>query len=131
MPAKVTTFLMFEGKAEEAMKFYTTVFDRSEIVRIDRYAAGEGGPEGSVKLAEFRILGQTFLCIDSPVKHGFTFTPAMSLFVESERQKEIDEAFARLSEGGQVLMPLAEYPFSKKFGWLNDRFGVSWQLKLN
>jgi predicted 3-demethylubiquinone-9 3-methyltransferase (glyoxalase superfamily) len=70
------------------------------------------------------------MAIDSPVKHDFTFTPAMSLFVDCADEAEIDALFAKLSEGGKVLMPLAAYPFSRKFGWLSDRFGVSWQLNL-
>ena len=69
-------------------------------------------------------------CIDSPIKHGFTFTPSMSLFVECEDEAEMDAAFARLSQGGAVLMPPGNYGFSTKFVWLNDRFGVSWQLNL-
>ena len=76
------------------------------------------------------LAGQTFMCIDSPVKHGFTFTPAMSLFVDCADEPEIDTLFAKLSEGGQVLMPLGQYPFASKFGWVSDQFGVSWQLNL-
>jgi len=64
------------------------------------------------------------------VKHGFGFTPAMSLFVECESETELDAAFNRLSEGGNVLMPVGNYGFSSRFGWLTDRFGVSWQLNL-
>jgi predicted 3-demethylubiquinone-9 3-methyltransferase (glyoxalase superfamily) len=70
------------------------------------------------------------MCIDSPVKHNFTFTPAMSLFVDCADEAELDTLFAKLSEGGQVLMPLDNYGFSRKFGWLADKFGVSWQLNL-
>ncbi len=64
------------------------------------------------------------------MKHGFGFTPAMSLFVECESEAELDAAFGRLSEGGNVLMPVGNYGFSSRFGWLTDRFGVSWQLNL-
>ena len=67
-------------------------------------------------------------CIDSPIKHAFTFTPSFSLFVECESEAELDAAFARLSDGGSVLMPPGNYGFSTKFAWVNDRFGVSWQL---
>ncbi|MNP81219.1 3-demethylubiquinone-9 3-methyltransferase [compost metagenome] len=70
------------------------------------------------------------MCIDSYVKHGFTFTPAVSLYVNCESEAEIDRVYAALSQGGQVLMPLGEYPFSSKFGWVADQFGVSWQLNL-
>jgi len=70
------------------------------------------------------------MCVDSPVKHGFTFTPAISLFVDCGSEAEIDHLFAKLVDGGQVFMPLNADPFSPKFGWLSDRFGVSWQLNL-
>src|SRR5262245_44818314 len=127
---KITTFLMFEGKAEEAMNFYISLFADSEIKSISRYGENEGGPAGSVRHAVFSINGQEFMCIDSPVKHGFSFTPAMSLFVGVDTESELDKLYAALSEGGQILVPLATYPFSKKYGWVNDKFGVSWQLTL-
>jgi len=125
---KITTFLMFEGRAEEAMNFYISLFDQSEIVSIQRYGANEAGVEGSVLRAVFSLKGQQFMCIDSYVKHGFTFTPAISLYVSCDTEDEINEVFERLSQGGAVLMPLAAYPFSQKFGWVQDKFGVSWQL---
>ncbi len=130
MARDVTTHLMFAGAAEEAMNLYVSLFGDSGIKSIERYGAGEMGAEGSVKLATFSLAGREFLCIDSPVKHAFGFTPAISLFVECEDAAELDAAFARLSEGGAVLMPINNYGFSKRFGWLTDRFGVSWQLNL-
>ncbi|QGQ97276.1 VOC family protein [Paenibacillus psychroresistens] len=129
--SKITTFLMFEGKAEEAMKLYTSIFDQSEIISIQRYGANQAGAEGSVLQATFSLHGQVFMCIDSSVKHGFTFTPAISLYVTCDTEAEIDRVFAQLSEDGKVLMALDSYPFSKRFGWLQDKFGVSWQLNLN
>lgn len=125
---QVTPFLMFSGQAEEAMNFYTSVFQGSSILRIKRYGAGEPGREGSVYQAAFSLNGREFLCIDSPMKHAFTFTPSISLFITSADEAAIERYFQVLSAGGQVLMPLGEYPFSKKFGWVQDRFGVSWQL---
>jgi predicted 3-demethylubiquinone-9 3-methyltransferase (glyoxalase superfamily) len=130
MPRKVTTFLMFEGFATEAMNLYVSVFGGSEIQQVERYGPGEPGAEGTIKRASFTLGGQEFLCIDSPIKHGFTFTPSISLFVECESEAELDAAFNRLSDGGSVLMPVDNYGFSTKFGWLSDRFGVSWQLNL-
>ena len=127
---KITTFLMFEGNAEEAMTFYTSLFDDAEIVSITRYGADGPGAEGSVQHATFSLAGEQIMCIDSPVKHGFTFTPSISLFVDCEDQAEQDRAFSQLSAGGAVLMPLDNYGFSTRFGWVNDRFGVSWQLNL-
>ncbi|MBZ4222432.1 VOC family protein [Bacillus wiedmannii] len=127
---KITTFLMFEGKAEEAMNFYISLFDQSEIISISRYDENGPGREGSVIHATFTLNGQEFMCIDSYVNHNFTFTPAMSLYVTCDTEEEIETAFNKLAQDGAVLMPLGAYPFSKKFGWLNDKYGVSWQLTL-
>ncbi len=127
---KITTFLMFEGKAEEAMKFYTSLFERSEIISITRYGANEPGEEGKVVHATFSLNGQVFMCIDSNVKHEFTFTPAISLYVSCDTEAEINRLFEKLSQDGAVLMPLAAYPFSEKFAWVEDKFGVSWQLNV-
>ncbi len=127
---KITTFLMFDGKAEEAMNFYTSLFDKSEIISISRYGANEAGAEGTVLHATFSLNGQEFMCIDSSVKHDFTFTPSISLYVTCDTEDEIDRIFEKLSQDGTVFMPLATYPFSKKFGWVSDKYGVSWQLNL-
>jgi predicted 3-demethylubiquinone-9 3-methyltransferase (glyoxalase superfamily) len=112
------------------MSFYVSLFRDSQITRVERYGPGEPGPEGSVKRAELTLAGHRLTCIDSPIKHAFTFTPSMSLFVECEDEAELDAAFACLSAGGTALMPLGNYGFSRKFGWVQDRFGVSWQLNL-
>lgn len=127
---KVTTFLMFEGNAEEAMTFYVSLFDDAEILNLTRHGATGPGKEGSVQHATFSLAGQQLMCIDSPVTHDFTFTPAISLFVQCEDQAEIDRLYAALVEQGTELMPLGDYGFSPRFGWVNDRFGVSWQLNL-
>lgn len=127
---KVTTFLMFTGQAEAAMKLYTSLFNRSEILNITRYGPNGDGAEGSVQHATFALDGQEFMAIDSSAVHAFTFTPSMSLYVRCETEEEIDRVFAVLSAGGQILMPLDQYPFSRKFCWLVDHFGVSWQLSL-
>lgn len=116
---------MFDGRCEEAMTFYVSLFRDAAVTNIRRYGAGEQGVEGSVMKASFAVNGQTFMCVDSPVKHGFTFTPAMSLFVDCADEAEIDGLFAKLSEGGQIFMPLDKYPFSRKFGWPSDRFGAN------
>jgi len=128
--SKVTPFLMFQGNAEEAMNYYTSLIEDSEITSIKRYGANEGGEEGSVMRANFSLKGQEFICIDSNIKHGFTFTPSFSLFITCDTEEEINHLYENLSSGGGVLMPLDHYPFSKKFGWVNDKFGVSWQLIL-
>lgn len=130
MARQVSTVLMFDGQAEEAMRFYVSLFAGSSVTAIDKYGAGEMGTEGSVKKASFVLAGHELACLDSPVKQPFTFTPATSLFVQCEDEAEFDRAFAALSEGGTLLMPPGHYGFSTKFAWLNDRFAVSWQLNL-
>lgn len=127
----VAPFLMFEGKAEEAMNFYVSIIPDSRILDMQRYGPEGPGAEGSVMRASFSLGGLTVMCIDSPISHGFTFTPASSLFVTCSSEAEIDRIAAALGEGGQALMPLDDYGFSRKFTWLNDRFGVSWQLNLD
>lgn len=131
MMEKITPFLMFQdGLAEKAMNYYTSLFEDSHIVNIVRYGANESGTEGTVMLATFSLKGQEFMCIDSSVKHQFTFTPAFSIFITCSSENELDDLYQKLMEDGQALMPLGNYGFSKKFGWLNDKFGVSWQLNL-
>ena len=128
---QITTFFMFFGRAEEAMNFYASLFTNSEILAISRFGANEEGPEGKVRHATFSLNGQQFMCIDSDAAmHGFTFTPAISLYVTCATEQEIDRLYEKLSEGGGVMMPLAAYPFSPKFAWIADKFGVSWQLSL-
>lgn len=119
---KIRPFLMFtgfqNGKAEDAVRQYTSAFDHSEIDRIDRYAEGEPGTQGSVKLAEFTLAGQQFMAMDSSYDHRFTFTEAISLVVRCGSQEDIDRAWNTLSEGGE----------KQQGGWLKDRFGISWQI---
>jgi predicted 3-demethylubiquinone-9 3-methyltransferase (glyoxalase superfamily) len=121
---------MFQGDAEAAMKFYVSLFRGAEIEEIARFGPSEAGPEGSVKLAQFSLCGQAVKCIDSPVKHAFSFTPSFSFFVECDSEDEINRLYGELSKGGQTLMPIGNYPFSRRFAWVSDRFGVSWQLSL-
>jgi predicted 3-demethylubiquinone-9 3-methyltransferase (glyoxalase superfamily) len=130
MARAVATHLMFDGVAEEAMKFYVSLFANSSITEVEKYGPGEPGKEGSIKVATFKLAGHDLICIDSPIKHDFTFTPAISIFVDCESEAELDNAFEKLSDGGKIYMPLDNYGFSSKFGWVSDRFGVSWQLSL-
>jgi predicted 3-demethylubiquinone-9 3-methyltransferase (glyoxalase superfamily) len=128
---KTSTFLMFQhGDAQEALSLYTSVFPGVRIEQMDRYGPGEAGPEGTIKVARVDLNGHRLMFSDSYIKHAFTFTPSVSLFVDFAVAGELDAAFAKLSEGGKVLMPLDNYGFSRRFGWCNDRFGVSWQLNL-
>ncbi|RLL48332.1 VOC family protein [Oceanobacillus piezotolerans] len=129
--SKVTPFLMFQdGNAEEAMNYYTSLIEDSEIKSIVRYGADEAGEEGTVMQAVFSLKGQEFMCIDSNVKHEFSFTPSFSIYVTCDKEDEMDYLYQKLQDGGAALMPIGDYGFSKKFGWLVDRFGISWQLNL-
>ena len=130
METKVRPFLMFEGRAEEALNFYLSLFTNSKVISMNRYGAGQPGREGSVMMAVFSVAGQEVMCTDSFVKHGFTFTPSFSFFVTCESEEQLQKLFGALSEGGGVLMPAGNYGFSRQFAWVNDRFGVSWQLNL-
>jgi predicted 3-demethylubiquinone-9 3-methyltransferase (glyoxalase superfamily) len=122
--------LMFEGRAEEAMNFYVRLFPGGEVLDVVRYGPDGPGAPGSVMNATFRVGGQTLMCNDSIVKHHFTFTPAISLFVECGSEAEIRRLLSALAQGGTVLMPLRYYGFSRLFAWVRDRFGVAWQLNL-
>jgi predicted 3-demethylubiquinone-9 3-methyltransferase (glyoxalase superfamily) len=127
---QVTTFLMFAGKAEEAMTLYASVFAGSSVAAIERWAPGEAGASGTVKRGVLDLLGTRYIFFDSPGEHAFTFTPAVSLFVDCDSREELNRAFELLGAGGRVLMPPAAYGFSAFYAWVEDRYGVSWQLNL-
>lgn len=131
MPSSVSTFLMFEGAAEAAMNLYVSLFEGAVVTSVERWAAGEPGKEGTFKRGMFSIAGHQLVAFESPAKHGFSFTPSISLFVQCSSEQELDAAYAKLSEGGKLRMPIGNYGFSKKFGWVDDRFGVSWQLNFD
>lgn len=117
------------GKAEEALNLYVAAFaDDARITAIEHFGAAE--EQTGVKQARFEVAGHEFTAMDSGGPHDFTFTPAISLSVYLDDEEQLDRAWTALSEGGTVLMPLDAYPFNPKFGWLNDRYGVSWQLML-
>ncbi|MEC1261565.1 VOC family protein [Bacillus swezeyi] len=128
---KVTPFLMFQGHAEKAMNTYISLIEDSEMKSLVRYGADEQGKKGSVKHGVFSLKGQEFMCIDSPVEHDFTFTPSFSMFLTCDTEAEIDRFYQELARGGEVLMPLGDYGFSQKFGWIVDQFGISWQIDLS
>lgn len=112
------------------MKYYTSLIEDSEITTIYRYVANETGEEGTVMHATFSLKGQEFMCIDSNIKHGFSFTPSFSIYITCDSEKEINHLYEQLITDGQELMALGDHGFSKKFSWINDRYGVSWQLNL-
>lgn len=122
---------MFQrGDAEEALHHYADAFADAEIGGIRRFGAEGPGAEGSIHTAWLTIAGQRLRLFDSPVAHEFDFTPSLSLFVEFEDEAELERTYERLLDGGEALMALDDHGFSRRFGWVNDRFGVSWQLNL-
>ena len=130
MSTTVQPFLMFQGNAEAALRCYVELFPDGKILELTHYGAGQQGKEGSVARAVFSIGGLCIRCLDSPVPHAFSFTPASSLFVACDSEAFLERLWSALEEGATVLMPLGAYAFARRFGWLNDRFGVSWQLSL-
>ncbi|MEM9338052.1 MAG: VOC family protein [Bacteroidota bacterium] len=137
-----TTFLTFVGdqcgKAEEAMHFYTSIFPNSEVKSIKKYAEGEGGgtPE-LIKYGVFTLNGSDYMVSESNYNHAWSFSPAVSIFITDKSEDMIQTLFEKLaSEGGQVMVPLddykgeGDYGFGKKFGWCQDKYGISWQFLL-
>ena len=128
---QIATFLTFQkDDAEEAMNFYISLFDNSSFVNVKRWGADAPRTEGTIMHATFRLNGKLFMCSDSPPIHEWGFTPAVSNYVECKDETQLEQLFTALSENGQVMMPLNNYGFSQKFGFVEDRFGVSWQLNL-
>ena len=128
---RLRPFLMFQQRnAEEAMNFYISLFPDAKVTAIQRYGAAGPGPEGTVMRADFTLANQDVVCIDSPAKHAFEFTPSLSFFVDCESEAEVRRLHGALAEGGMELMPLNNYGFSQLFTWVQDRFGVSWQINL-
>lgn len=125
---KIVPFLWFDTEAEEAAQFYISLFKHSEMVETSYYSEGAPRPAGSVLVVNFDLEGQRFAAINAGPQ--FTPNPAISFFVTLEAEAEVDALWESLSEGGAVLMPLQSYDWSEKYGWLSDRYGVSWQLSL-
>ncbi|MEM7162234.1 MAG: VOC family protein [Bacteroidota bacterium] len=129
--ADIATFLTFQKQdAEEAMNFYISLFENSEIVELKRWEVGGPGKEGTVMHASFNLNGKLYMCSDSPAIHEWGFTPAVSNFVECIDENQQTKLFEQLSDEGKVMMPLDNYGFSQRFGFVEDRFGISWQLNL-
>jgi len=113
---KIAPFLWFDEKAEEAMNFYTSIFQNSKIGNITRYGEVGPGPKGSVMSATFQLADQEFMALNGgPI---FTFSPAISFFVNCETQQEVDDFWEKLTAGGE----------EGQCGWLKDKYGVSWQI---
>ena len=113
---KITPFLWFDGKAEEAMNFYISIFKNSKILSVTRYGEAGPGPKGTVMTAKFALNGQEFVALNGGPQ--FTFTEAISFVVNCETQQEVDELWEKLSAGGQ----------KSRCGWLKDKYGLSWQV---
>ncbi len=113
---EITPFLWFDSNAEEAMNFYVSIFKNSKVLKVTRYGEAGPGPKGTVMSATFQLKGQDFFALNGgPL---FSFTPAISFFVNCETQQEVDELWEKLSEGGQ----------KERCGWLKDKYGLSWQI---
>jgi predicted 3-demethylubiquinone-9 3-methyltransferase (glyoxalase superfamily) len=113
---KITPFLWFDGKAEEAMNFYVSIFKNSKVGRVTRYGEAGPGPKGTATSVTFELDGQEFFALNGgPL---FSFTPAISFFVNCETQQEVDELWEKLSAGGE----------KSRCGWLKDKYGLSWQI---
>ncbi len=131
LTGQIATFLTFQKEdAEEAMNFYMSLFDNSKIVDLKRWGEGAPGKAGTIMHATFTLNGKLFMCSDSPPIHAWDFSPAVSNYVQCADEHELEKLFAALSVDGQVMMPVNNYGFSQKFGWVQDKFGVSWQLNL-
>ena len=126
---KVIPFLMFQGQAKPAIEFYKTLSPDIKVLDYLEFSAEEPNP-GQVKMARLSLHGQEVLCNDSPIQHEFTFTPSSSFFLYCESATELKDLLSKLEDGGKVLMPAENYGFSELFAWVQDRFGVSWQLNL-
>jgi predicted 3-demethylubiquinone-9 3-methyltransferase (glyoxalase superfamily) len=126
---KINPFLWFNGNVEEAVNFYAGAFSNSEIVSMHRAGSGLPGEKGKVFTATFRLLGFEFYALDGGPMYGFT--PAISFFINCETIAETNELWQKLGDGGKELMPLGKYPFSEQFGWVQDKFGLSWQINLD
>lgn len=127
----IATFLTFQdGNAEAAMEYYMSLFDNSQILQLKRWTHDGPGIEGQIMHAVFELDGSLFMCSDSPAIHAWGFSPAVSNFVNCRDDKQIEFLVEKLSENGQVMMPLDNYGFSEKFAFVEDQFGVSWQLNL-
>ena len=140
---KTTTFLTFVGdqcgKAEEAISFYTSIFPNSEIKSITKYSEGEaGGTPELIKYGVFTLNGTEYMVSESNYNHAWSFSHAVSLLISDDSDKLIQTLFDKLSsDGGQIMVPLdnykgeGDYGFGKKFGWCQDKYGVSWQFILS
>ena len=115
-------FLMFQGRCAEALDFYAATLPETHILSLDRK------PDGTVAMARLSIAGLEIMANDSPPVHDFTFTPSTSTFLGLDDPDQLDALATALAADGKVMMPADNYGFSRRFAWVQDRFGVSWQI---
>lgn len=120
---KITPHLWFDKEAKEAAGFYASLFPDSKVANITTL---HDTPSGDCDVVSFELSGQPFMAISAGPY--FRFTPAVSFLVACSTKEEVDALWGELSAGGMALMPLGEYPFSEKYGWVQDRYGLSWQV---
>lgn len=123
MTTRANPFLMFTGRAGEALASYAETLPDARIVTLERTPDGSGVAVGRLAVGDLEIMA-----FDSPPVHDFDFTPSMSIFVAVEMPEAVDRLADAMAEGGKVMMPTGEYPFAKRYAWIQDRFGVSWQI---
>ncbi|TDC72072.1 VOC family protein [Actinomadura sp. GC306] len=139
---KLSVFLMFHGNAEEAMNYYTSLFEDGEVLQVIRARAEDAGwDEGALQYGIFQLAGQRLVCSNTPPPdshlrdlmpwHEFRFTPAMTIYVQRDSVEDFDRLYAALTEGGEVHLPARDYGFSPRFAWVTDRYGVSWRIDLS
>lgn len=115
-------FLMFQGQARDALEFYARAAPGLKVMML------ETATDGMVARARFALAGLEVMVFDSPPVHDFGFTPSFSIFLTVDGPQEVDPLADALAEGGKVLMPAGAYPFAQRYAWVQDRFGVSWQI---
>lgn len=126
---KITPFLWFNGKAEEALNFYTTVFPNTEITQLKKWGEGTPIPADQINAGSILIEGFCLNAFDAGPM--FQLNPSISFFVHCDTVEEVEKCWQKLAESGNALMPLDTYPFSEKYGWIVDKFGISWQIILS
>lgn len=125
----MTPFLMFDGRAEEAILFYRSVFKNFEVVFINYFETGD--MKGKVMQSLVNIHENNIIINDASITHDFSFTPSMNFFIECESEQEQIDLYEKFKSKGSILMPLDDYGFSKQYAFVTDPFGVGWQLNLS
>jgi len=130
---KITPFLWFDNNAEEAVNYYTSIFENSKTLKVLRYdeaaAKAAGRPVGSVLTVSFQLEGEKFTALNGGPH--FRINPTISFFVYCESEEKINNLYKKLSDGGTALMPIGKYDWSEKYAWIVDKFGLSWQLDVD